>query len=63
VGTAAERLESAKKRGELSNEVDSEVVAQVLFTYLQGLFRVIRVFQDRGRLDRQIETLLRGLGL
>jgi hypothetical protein len=63
VGTAAERLESAKKRGELSNEVDSEVAAQVLFTYLQGLFRVIRVFQDRGRLDRQIETLLRGLGL
>jgi TetR/AcrR family transcriptional repressor of nem operon len=59
----AERLQSAKKRGELPKEVDSEVAAQVLFTYLQGLFRVIRVLQDRGQVERQIETLLRGLGL
>jgi hypothetical protein len=59
----AERIQSAKKKGELPKEVDSEVAAQVLFTYLQGLFRVIRVLQHRDELERQIETLLRGLGL
>jgi hypothetical protein len=42
---------------------DPEVVAQVLVAYLQGLYQVIRVLQDRTQVERQIETLLRGLGL
>jgi hypothetical protein len=32
-------------------------------TYLQGLFRVVRVLQTRAEVERQIETLLTGLGL
>jgi hypothetical protein len=32
-------------------------------TYLQGLFRVIRVLQNRAQMEQQIDMLLRGLGL
>jgi hypothetical protein len=68
-GTAAfsdcfrRRLESARESGELPANFDPEVVAQVLVAYLQGLYQVIRVLQDRTQVERQIETLLRGLGL
>ena len=58
-----QRLEAAKKAGELPASFDATVGAQVLVTYLQGLFRVVRVLQGRADLERQIETLLRGLGL
>lgn len=57
-----ERLKSARENGELP-DVDPEVVTQVLVTYLQGLFRVIRVLQDRPQMEKQIELLLCGLGL
>ena len=58
-----QRLESARESGELPANFDPEVVAQVLVAYLQGLYQVIRVLQDRTQVERQIETLLRGLGL
>jgi hypothetical protein len=58
-----QRLESAKKAGELAAGFDATVAAQVMVTYLQGLFRVVRVLQDRAEIDRQIEMLLNGLGL
>jgi hypothetical protein len=57
------RLESAKLAGELPADLDAEVTAQLILTYLQGLFRVIRVLQDRPQIERQIEALLSGLGL
>ena len=53
---------SAKEGGELP-EIDPEVATQVIVTYLQGLFLVIRVLQDRAQIERQIELLLGGLGL
>jgi TetR/AcrR family transcriptional regulator, transcriptional repressor for nem operon len=58
-----ERLKSAKEKGELPAEVNPETAAQMLVTYLQGLYIVIRVLQDRTQVERQIEILLRGLGL
>ena len=58
-----ERLRTAKQAGELAGDVDVELAAQVLVTYLQGLFRVIRVLQNRAQVERQIESLLAGLGL
>jgi TetR/AcrR family transcriptional repressor of nem operon len=57
------RLKSAKESGELPRDFDEDVAAQVLVTYLQGLFRVIRVLQNRSQVERQIEALLKGLGL
>jgi TetR/AcrR family transcriptional repressor of nem operon len=62
-GAFVERLTAAKERGELAENFDVEVAAQVIVTYLQGLFRVIRVLQSRAEVERQIEALLRGLGL
>jgi len=62
-GQFMERLESAKATGELPKDFDAEVAAQVLVTYLQGLFRVIRVLQSRAQVERQIEVLLGGLEL
>jgi|SRR5579864_2348793 len=57
------RLEAAKQAGELPKDFDPEVAAKVLVTYLQGLFRVIRVLHNRRQMERQIEALLAGLGL
>ena len=58
-----ERLRTAKRAGELPGDFDVDLAAQVLVTYLQGLFRVIRVLQSRAQVERQIESLLAGLGL
>jgi len=62
-GAFTDRLRAAQKRGEFAENSDVEVVAQVIVTYLQGLFRVIRVLQSRAEVEQQIETLLRGLGI
>jgi TetR/AcrR family transcriptional regulator, transcriptional repressor for nem operon len=62
-GAFSQRLRAAKDRCELPENFDVEVAAQVIVTYLQGLFRVIRVLQSRAEVERQIETLLTGLGL
>jgi TetR/AcrR family transcriptional repressor of nem operon len=58
-----ERLESAKQRGELPENFNATVGAQLLVTFLLGLFRVIRVLQNRSEVERQLEMLLTGLGL
>jgi len=58
-----ERLKSAIQADELPRDFNAEVAAQVVVTYLQGLFRVIRVLQNRAEVERQIELLLAGLGL
>jgi TetR/AcrR family transcriptional regulator, transcriptional repressor for nem operon len=58
-----ERLQSAKENGELPEGFDVEVATQVLVTYLQGLYLVNRVLQNRTEIERQIEMLLCGLGL
>lgn len=62
-GAFTECLRAAKERGELAENFDVEIAAQVIVTYLQGLFRVIGVLQSRREVERQIEVLLRGLGL
>jgi TetR/AcrR family transcriptional regulator, transcriptional repressor for nem operon len=57
------RLNTAKKTGELPKEFDSKLTAQTLVTYLQGMFRTVRVLHDRKQIEKQIEILLLGLGL
>jgi TetR/AcrR family transcriptional repressor of nem operon len=59
----AARLDAARQAGELPPTVDAVVAAQVIVTFLQGLFRVVRVLTDRAHMERQIEAVLRGLGL
>jgi TetR/AcrR family transcriptional regulator, transcriptional repressor for nem operon len=57
------RLDGAKAGGELPARFDSKVVADVIITYLQGFFRVVRVLRKRAEMEQQIESLLLGLGL
>ena len=59
----ADRLAASRKAGELPADFKPELAAQVIVTYLQGLFRVVRVLKDRREMERQIEALLSGLGL
>lgn len=58
-----ERLEHGKASGDLPKACPARPVAQVLVTYLQGLFRVVRVLNSRRDIEAQLEALLRGLGL
>lgn len=57
------RLEKAKAAGELPRRFPVKATAQILITYLQGLFRVIRVLNTRTEIEAQLEALLTGLGL
>jgi TetR/AcrR family transcriptional regulator, transcriptional repressor for nem operon len=57
------RLEQAKGSGEVPAIFDCAVAAQIIVTYLQGFYRVVRVLHGRQQMEQQIETLLRGLGL
>jgi TetR/AcrR family transcriptional repressor of nem operon len=58
-----DRLEAAKKSNELPGDFNVKVAAEVIVTYLQGLFRVIRVLQNRAQVEQQVEMLLQGLSL
>jgi hypothetical protein len=51
-GVFTKRLEADKAAGVLRVDSPAEVAPQVLFTYLQGLFRVIRVLVDRPQVER-----------
>src|SRR5579864_242832 len=61
LGTFTRRLNDAKAAGELPPDFKVDVAAQVVVTYLQGLFRVIRVLQSRAEVEQQIEAVLTGL--
>ncbi len=57
------RLAKAKRAGELPPGFQAEISAQIIFTFLQGYFRVVKVLKPREEMWRQIETLLVRLGL
>ena len=57
------RLQKAKAAGELPSTFPAEVSAQIIFTFLQGYFRVVKVLKPREEMWEQIETLLTKMGL
>jgi TetR/AcrR family transcriptional regulator, transcriptional repressor for nem operon len=59
----SERLEEAKMAGELPSGFEPEISAQIILTFLQGYFRVVKVLKPREEMWQQIETLLTRLGL
>ena len=59
-GAFSERLKSAKDTGELPPDFEPEVVAEIIGTYFQGLFRTALLCHDRPQLERQV--LVRGPG-
>jgi TetR/AcrR family transcriptional regulator, transcriptional repressor for nem operon len=62
-GAFSERLKSAKDTGELPPEFEPEVVAQIIGTYFQGLFRTALLCHDRPQLERQVDLFLNSIGL
>ena len=56
-------LKSAQESGELPKELDPTAVVQVILTYIQGMSRAAQISYDRQRIERQVEVLLKGLGL
>ncbi len=59
----AARLERAKREGELPSNFQADISAQIIFTFLQGYFRVVKVLKPREEMWQQIEALLTRLGL
>ena len=57
------RLEKAKSAGELPSSFQPEISAQIIFTFLQGYFRVVKVLKPRQEMWQQIEALLTTLAL
>ena len=63
LGAFSERLKSAKDTGELPPDFEPEVVAQIIGTYFQGLFRTALLCHDRPQLERQVDLFLTSIGL
>lgn len=59
----AAQLKRGVASGELPKGYPVKATAQLLITYLQGLFRVIRVLNSRRDVEAQLESLLQGLRL
>ncbi len=57
------RLAAAKRSGELPRDFPVSSTAQSLVTFLQGIFRVAQAVASRRELEKQIETMLTGMGL
>lgn len=58
-----ERLGEDRDKGLLPPSLDPGVIAAVITTYLQGLWRMALVDYDRPGFERQIDAVLTGLGL
>jgi TetR/AcrR family transcriptional regulator, transcriptional repressor for nem operon len=59
----SERLSGDKDVGLLPPEFDPRIVAPIIITYLQGLFRIVLLSYERPQVERQIDVFLTGLGL
>jgi TetR/AcrR family transcriptional repressor of nem operon len=57
------RLERAMHEGELPSSFQTDISAQIIFTFLQGYFRVVKVLKPREEMWQQIDVLLTRLGL
>jgi hypothetical protein len=62
-GRDASSIIRGMRRAKLPETFDCTVAAQIIVTYLQGFYRVVRVLHDHRQMEQQRETLLRGLGL
>jgi TetR/AcrR family transcriptional regulator, transcriptional repressor for nem operon len=62
-GAFRRRLQEARQSGELSRDFDSDLAANVIVTFLMGLFRVIRVLKGRPEMEAEVEMVLSGLKL
>lgn len=59
----ADRLRQAKRTGELPADFPAKIAADIIVTWVQGFFRGAQGLKNREQLWRQVETLLKSLGL
>jgi TetR/AcrR family transcriptional repressor of nem operon len=57
------RLAADKEAGNLPADFDPKIIAQVIITYMQGLWRMALVSYSRPKFEKQIDVFLRELGL
>jgi len=58
-----ERLSRDQSKGSLPSSLDSQTIALMITTYVQGLWRMALVDYKRSRFQRQIDAFLGALGL
>jgi TetR/AcrR family transcriptional regulator, transcriptional repressor for nem operon len=58
-----ERLRGAVVKGEIPSSFNCQITAQLVVTFLQGFFRVVRLLKSRPEMERQVEAFLSSLGL
>jgi TetR/AcrR family transcriptional repressor of nem operon len=56
-------MSADKRAGLLAEGFEPQLVAPVVLTYMQGLWRMALVSYERSRFERQIDVFLTGLGL
>ena len=59
----AARFDAEKERLILPHDFDSQTVATIIVTFVQGLWRMALISYDRPKLERQIDKLLTALKL
>jgi len=59
----ADRFVADKEQGLLPESFDPQVIAPIILTYIQGLWRVALVSYDRRKLQTQVDAFLTSLGL
>lgn len=59
----AGRMTEDRQAGLLPPHLDPSLVASVIVTYAQGIWRMALVAYDRPRFERQIDSFLTGMGL
>ena len=57
------RLRDDKRDGLLADDLEPQLIVPVIFTYMQGLWRMALVSYERSRFEQQIEVFLTGLGI
>jgi TetR/AcrR family transcriptional repressor of nem operon len=63
VKLVTERLSADKESGLLPPDFEPNLVAPIIVTYLQGVFRMALISYDRADLDQQMNLFLTGLNL
>ncbi|NIF55115.1 TetR/AcrR family transcriptional regulator [Burkholderia sp. Ax-1724] len=59
----ATRLREDKEKGLLQPSLAPMMVASIIVTFLQGLWRVAMVSYDRANIEQQLDVLLHGIGV
>ena len=63
IALVTSRLKADKEAGLLPPDFEPHLIAPIIMTYLQGVFRIALVSYDRPQLEKQMDLFLTSLGL